>query len=1155
MKGAGRSRGERVEEPCAAELSRAGRRAGRFCALFCSLLLALAPRQAGAGATARFGRLSVEDGLSQNSVQAILQDHVGFLWFGTEEGLSRFDGYGMTLFEHDAEDPASLPHNRVTALFEDREQRLWIGTDAGLARFDHRRQTFVREGEIGQRVNAVAEDGSGWLWVAVEGGGLYARDPGSGSFTVYQKSDDDPTSLGSWLPSAVLVDREGAVWVGTKDRGVDRLVSVEGEVRFVHYRHDDQDPGSLSHNEVWGLAEDADGRIWVATYGGGLNVLDPAASRFRHYRAADGGPHPLGSDQVTTVFVDRAGTVWAGTDGAGLQQHDPTSDGFIAYRHDPGDAGSISSDVIRCLYQDRQGQLWAGTFLEGASHLRKARYAFSYFTHNPMDSRTLSNGTIYAFLEDARGSLWVSTAGGWLHRRRPGADRFERHMLPDPEHGALSLHLDRSGRFWIGTYRGGLLQLDPERGAVVGTHRNRLGDASSLSNDEVWAIAEDDEGMLWLGTNDGLDRFDPVAGKVVERYDTPGAAGAINAGVRALLHDQQGNLWVGSLGGLFRRSRGASALERIRPEDSSLQRDGVVALLEDDRGRIWTGTYGGGLKRFDPRTGALGTFHRLPSNVVYGVQQDSRGRVWLSTNRGLARLDPERGSVDTFDLANGLQSLQFSLGASYRTRAGHVLFGSADGFYEFDPDGIATEDYAPPVVLTGVRLVNERMPLEVAPWAAERITLSPDDKVVTFEFAALDFVLPKRNRYACRLTGFSDRWLELGSRHEVTLTNLDPGRYRFEVKASNGDSDGSLASTTGVAVVVQPAFWATWWFRSLVAAALALLLGGCHRARLRQVNARWVERQRAELALREAQEESREIFENAAEGMFEALPEGRLATANPALARMLGAASPADLLASGGNLDAWLTVEPDRRREFLRLLGREGHVKGFECELCLQDGSRRWISASVRGQRDAAGAVVRYEGTVQDISERKRSEEQIQFKAYHDALTGLPNRRLLQDRLAQSLAYARRRRGILALFWLDLDQFKLVNYTLGLAVGDRLLGSVGERLQTAVRMEDTVARVGGDEFLLLFPHLTSSDDAGWVAEKLLGALATPFSVDGHEHPLTASLGVALYPTDGQDPDTLLRNAEAAMRCAKESGQSSYQLYASVVRADAGAREG
>ena len=1084
-----------------------------------------------------FRHLTVEDGLSQNTVQAILQDHVGFLWLGTEEGLSRYDGHELDVFRGDPAKAGSLPDDGVTALHEDRRQRLWVGTDAGLALFERRTETFLPVPSIAARVTGLAEDPSGWLWVAVEGYGVYGRHPVTGAFVWHQKSLDDPASFGSWVPSALLVDRRGRLWAGTRDAGISRLEGIPPPgvpARWTHFRHDPADPHSLAHDQVWGLAEGTDGTVWVATYGGGLDALDPETGEARHYRHRPGEPRGLGSDLVTAVFVDAAGTLWVGTDGAGLRRHDPVEDSFVTYLHDPRDPESLGENVVRSLAQDGQGQLWVGTFLGGASVLDRRRPGLRYFTHDPADPTSLANATVHAFLEDRDGALWVGTAAGWLHRRAPGAQGFTRHVLPPPAQGALALHQDRRGRLWAGTYQGGLYRIEVS-GPEVTARRLGTARADEPGTDEVWAIAEDAAGALWLGTNHGVDRYDPERGVVTAHLDTG------NAGVRALLHDRRGRLWAGGLGGLYRLSADGRRLERVRPGDASLAQDGVVALHEDAHGRLWLGTFGGGLKRLNPHTGRMRAYRGLPSDVVYGVEEDTWGRLWLSTNRGLVRFDPGSGSFDTYDLTSGLESMQFSLGAAYETRDRRLLFGSVDGFYEIDPDQVRRDRTVPPVVFTDVRVANQPIVLEVAPSHLAEVEFGPRDKVVTFEFAALDLTLPRRNRYAYRLEGFSDGWLDLGGRREVTFTNLDPGRYRLEVRASNSDGVWDRRSTAAVAILVRPPAWETWWFRGLALAAVALALTGAHRMRLRGVTTRLVERQRAEQALRLAQAKYREIFDNAVEGIFQVTPEGRLTTANPALASMLGGASAEELLAAGEEVVTLFEIDPERRRELLALLAADGEVQGFECEVRHRDGTALWVSVSARAVRDGEGRVALYEGTVQDITARKRSDERVQFQAYHDPLTGLPNRLLLMDRLTLAQIHAERHGRTLAVMFLDVDHFKLINDTLGHAVGDRLLRGVAERLSARVRQDDTVARVGGDEFTLLFAELDRREDAGRMAAKLLGAFATPFLLDEHEISVTASLGVAVYPDDGENPDALLRSADSAMYRAKESGRNNYQL--------------
>ncbi|MBI3764970.1 MAG: GGDEF domain-containing protein, partial [Ignavibacteriales bacterium] len=628
-----------------------------------------------AASSARFTHLSVEQGLSQSTVQAVLQDHIGFLWFGTEEGLNRYDGYTFVVFKHDPQDPKSLPDDIISVLYEDRKQQLWVGTEQGICLF-------------------------GTLWVAVEGGGLFLRNPVTGVLASFQPDPRNPASLVSFEVTAMLVDHSSRLWVGTLNAGVDLFEPNRQNGTFIHHHHDPKDPKSLSHDEVWGLAEDKVGNLWVATYGGGLNVLDPKTGVFRHYRYQQGNPHSLPTDLLTCVFVDRSGRLWVGTDGAGVLQYDAASDRFLALSHDPSDPASLSQNVVRTIYDDIQGQIWVGTFLGGANLLKKPRRAFGYFNHSAMDPSSLSDPAVASFLEDTEGHIWLGTERGGLDRFDAQTETFIHYRFPASIPGGaavMSLFQDRRGRIWIGTYRGGLGRFDPQGGKFV-VYTHQPGNPKSLGNNEVWAIAENIDGGLWLGTNGGLDRFDTEQGIVTEHFKAPGVGGLVSVGVRSLLLDRQGDLWVGSFGGLNLLRRGSSRFVLYQHKDGdphTLSNDAVVALYEDRKGWLWAGTLGGGLNRLDRATGEFISYKGFPSNVINGIQEDSSGRLWLSTNHGMSRFNPAIGSVENFDLTNGLQSLQFHLGASLRTRGGHILFGSTDGFYDFDPEAIKPDTYAP----------------------------------------------------------------------------------------------------------------------------------------------------------------------------------------------------------------------------------------------------------------------------------------------------------------------------------------------------------------------------------------------------------------------------------------------------------------------------
>ena len=1113
-----------------------------------ALLLALAVgARSDAAATARFAHLSLEDGLSQSTVQAILQDHVGFVWFGTEEGLNRYDGYNVTVFKHDPNNPASLPNDRVGVLLEDDQHRLWVGTDGGLSIFDRGRETFARVAEIKLRVTGLARGPDGTLWVGVEGLGVYERKPATGAFVLHKHRGDDAQSFASWVPSALLLDRRGRLWVGTKDAGLE-MAAAPGvsPLRFRHYRHDPRDPGSLSHDEVWALAESASGDLWVATYGGGVDVLDHETGTFRHFRHDQRDARSLGTDLVTSVFVDRENGVWVGTDGAGILKLDPSTAGFRTLRHDISDPSSLSQDVVRAITQDRQGQLWVGTFLGGVNVMRAARPGFSYFSQDPADPASLANGNVVSFAEDAAGRVWTGTAGGWLHLYDREHGAFVRHQLQPALPGPLSLHADGKGRLWAGSYRGGLGRFEPARG-LVAVYRHRAGDPTSLCNDEIWRIAEADDGALWLGTNDGLDRFDPERGVVTAHFDTPSAEGAGNSGVRALLFDSHHSLWIGTITGLFRLRAGDPHPLRVRPQDRAFSHDGAISLHADRQGRMWVGTLGGGLVRLDPASGAARAFKLFPSNAIFDIEEDSTGRLWLSTNQGLSRFDPATARVDGFGLGNGLQSLQFNVNAGLKLRSGHLLFGSTDGLYDIDPDGVAADRYIPPVVLTAARVFNEPLALPAALSTLHTITLSPRDKVLSLEFVALDFSLPHHNRYAYAMEGFNERWLSLGSRREVTFTNLDPGTYVFRVKAANGDGMWSDAAATALRLVVTPPVWGTWWFRLAALALLTLGLLTAHRFRVRRLTGDLLARKRSELALRQSEQEVRHTvsvlqstLDSTADGILVVDSGGHVVSSNQRLAQ-LWQLPPEALLAHDHELLLARFGEqirqPEPFLERVRQLDLQPEAESFDL-LELVDG--RILERSSRPHRLDGVAVGRV-WSFRDITERRRAEETVEFQAYHDALTGLPNRLLLEDRLALAVVRAQRHHHHVAVTFLDVDFFKLINDTLGHAAGDRLLAGVAQRLKDSLRLEDTVARFGGDEFTLLFTELAHPDDAVRMAERLLGVFAAPFSVDGHELYVTASIGVALFPADGEDPETLLRNADGAMYRAKEAGRNNYQI--------------
>jgi ligand-binding sensor domain-containing protein len=788
-------------------------------------------------ADARFMHVTVEDGLSQNTVRAILQDRTGFLWFATEEGLNRYDGYAFATFKHDRRRPGTLPDDMTTALYEDRAGRLWVGTVTGLCLFDRRTDTFTVRLESPE-VRAILEDRKGALWVATNGGGVYRVDPAVAEPRRYRAEPHVSTSLSHDSVYALLEDRAGRVWVGTYGGGLDLYDPAKDG--FVHHRHDPRDPASLSHDEIWSLAEDAAGRIWIGTNSPVLSVLDVGTHRFYHHRARPGDESALQANIVTVVYRDREGTMWVGTDRGGLNRHLPEDGSFVSYRHDPDNPESLSRNAVRAISEDTQGNLWVSTFSGGLNLLKKARRPFAYFAPRAGDPESLSDSAVLSFLEDREGRLWVATAEGGLHRFDPEAGTFARYRLGRST--LLALHEDRKGRIWVGTWGDGLNLFDPARGTFT-RQRHSADDPSTARDDQVWDIHEDADGFLWLATDDGIVRLHVDSGRVSRlRHDPGNPASLGHDQVRAFLPEEDSRLWIATLGGLeLRRADGTFVHHRHDRRDlASLSHDWVVALHRDGKGGLWVGTFGGGLNRFDPQSGKFTVYTEsegLPSNVVHAILEDDEGALWTSTNKGLSRFRPDTGVFDAFDRSNGLESVQFHLGSRLRSGQGTMYFGTWNGFYHFDPRKITPDPLVPPIVLTSLTRHGQSRKVDVTLSYADEIRLSHRENTFSLEFAVLDYTFPRRNRYLYKLEGLSRDWIPLGTRRDVTFTNLDPGNYVFRVRGSNSDGVWEEKGRT-LRVVVTPPFWQTWWCRGLCALAFLGLLFSAHRWRIHRHEAR-----------------------------------------------------------------------------------------------------------------------------------------------------------------------------------------------------------------------------------------------------------------------------------------------------------------------------
>jgi signal transduction histidine kinase/streptogramin lyase len=852
----------------------------------------------------RFEHLTIQDGLSQNSGQVIFQDSQGYLWVGTQDGLNRYDGYVFTAFRHDPENPASISNNSILSMAEAEDGHLWIGTSDGLNRLDPLTRTFTRYKNVPHdpsslsqnTITSIFEDSDGALWIGTLGG-LDRFDPGREGFDHFQHDPNDPASLSSNAISVIFEDARHHLWIGTgalgiPGAGLNRFNPSTGKV--TRFQHIDSDPTSLGSNNISSIYEAPDGSFWIGTGGqglpgDGLDLFNPRAGTAFHYLHDEEIQNTLSGNDIAALWGDVGGTLWIATYSHGLNRMDLASTGdFTRYEHDPYFPDSLSGDDIRSLYRDRSGVLWIGTGNHGINKLPANSGQFSLYRNNPSNPDSLGTNTVGAFSEDQYGYIWVGTWGGGLDRFDPRHGRFDHFRQNPADPSSLSsdlvmaVYADSQNAVWAGTLGGGLNRMGLATGEVTHYFHDPR-DPTSLIDNNVAVIISDGWDGLWLGTYGGLSHYNPVTDSFTNYVNNfaknPANLASLseNKVVSLYLDEEEQVLWIGTWGGGLNRldlkdpfhttpQLAPFRTYRYSSDDpGSLSEDSVWAIQESADGSLWLGTQSG-LNRFDPQTQTFKRYTEkqgLPNISILGILKDNDEHLWLTTENGLAKLDLRAAKFTTYDLTDGLQGNEFNSNAFFRSRDGTLYIGGTNGFNAFHPEDIRPNVVPPPVAITNFEVFNEALTVDLSGQTPIRLSYQQD--FITFEFAALDFRAPQKNHYAYMLEGFDKNWIQTEDRRSATYTNLPGGQYSFRVKASNGDG---VWNATGVSIplIVTPPLWETWWFRALGVFALALVTGLGFRWRLSTVHAQKADLER-QVAIRTSelqhQVEQREKAEQA----------------------------------------------------------------------------------------------------------------------------------------------------------------------------------------------------------------------------------------------------------------------------------------------------
>jgi signal transduction histidine kinase/ligand-binding sensor domain-containing protein/DNA-binding response OmpR family regulator len=794
----------------------------------------------GADPTLVFERFNTDQGLSQNTARALLQDSRGFIWIGTNDGLNRFDGYEFTTFKSDPQDKNSISSNHIFTLYEDSKGIIWIGTFEGLNRLDHETLRFTRfqherdnpRSLSNNRVSAITEDARGRLWVGTYGGGLNRLDSSTAQFTRYTIQEENGSNELKNHIWSLTSDNENTLWLSTGnsvrqyDEITDRFIKI-----LPNYTYDAQTIKNIRQ-----LHYNDDNTLWIGTSSLGLFKFNSRKNTLLNYQHAPADPQSISHNNIQSILDDNKGNVWVGT-AKSLNRLHINEERFSQYIHDPTDASSINVGFTIQIIQSKDEQLWFGSTQGGISTTNVASEKLGHFNVRQTNIQD-KYGEVRAIIEDKDQHVWLGTKRGLLVLDH-NMDEIEwfTHNPNDnnslSSNGIYALHESKQGDIWIGTANGGLNKFNPKNRQF--THfKHDENNNRSISDNKILSIYQDSQGVIWAGTfSGGLNRYNRETNDFTRYLSNPNNPNSLSRDrVSTIIEDNWGNLWIGLHdGGLNKMNVARDQISRFQHDKDnirSLSNDIVLSLYKDSVGRIWIGTMGGGLNLYNKSSNDFTHFRSpksLPNDAITGILEDEKGDLWLSSFNGLFKFSPETLTSTVYNQKEGAQR-QFSFWASYtKGKSGLLYFGGDNGINRFAPAQIQKNLIKPDIFLTDFLLFNKSVAISPnkqlahspayqinkAIYAQKHIMLTHQQSLFSFEFSALHYADNSRNQYAYQLEGWDKDWIATDhKRRHATYTNIPAGDYTFKVKASNKDGVWNETGSS-INIHISPPWYRTYW--------------------------------------------------------------------------------------------------------------------------------------------------------------------------------------------------------------------------------------------------------------------------------------------------------------------------------------------------------
>lgn len=790
----------------------------------------------------KFSHLGIKDGLSQSEVLSILQDKKGLMWFGTQDGLNIFNGFEFKTYFHDLNDSLSISNSYIHQVYQDKNGIIWVATENGLNLFNHADGTFRNiisktvSNKAKNNVWSITENGTS-IWAGIENQLIKIDKNTLETETIPIVLTTNAKALK--IRKISFTDDEN-LFIATEGNGVIKLNTANNEI--AHYSTENS---GLLNNIVWDFYLQTTNKLWIAT-NKGICIYNQTNGKITSYQKLN---KQIDFTIVKTLYEDKSGIVWIGTENDGLYKYQ-SLDNIDHYLYNATITTSLSSNKVNTIFEDNTGIIWIGT-QSGVDKFDKQKQYFKHYQHWPNTSNTINSNMVWSIFQDdsSKPTLWIGTNKG-LNIIDQNSGNIN-YLVPDfsfdvdqqKNESVYSIFKDHLGIIYLGT-DGGLFYFENNQLKPLkyndGQCKNR-----------IYRIFEDRKGRLWLGTREGLGLVSADR-KTVKMFTSSNKEHKLkNDLIRTIIEDKKGNLWVGTDGG------GLSKI--IEEKDSiyfktylnnpaylnSLSHNSVLTMLYGNDNNIWIGTFGGGLNKFNSATEEFSRYTEkdgLSNNVIYGIIEDNKGFLWLSTNKGISVFNKKTKQFINYEESDGLQSNEFNTGAYFISTQGEVFFGGVNGYNSFYPEDVHTNKSLPKPIITNFYLFNK--PVKIGANSIlkkdiselDEITLKYKENVISFEFASLHYAYPFKNQHAYKLENFDEDWVFVGNNRRANYTNLDPGEYIFKVKGSNSDGVWS-EEVAQVKVIVLPPMWATWWFRTLVIILILAIIYAYYITKINRVKA------------------------------------------------------------------------------------------------------------------------------------------------------------------------------------------------------------------------------------------------------------------------------------------------------------------------------